>query len=74
MEKLVYRFGVSPIELVDNLRDGEMYVASSGDLFEYVEGEQELKLIRESPLDETLLNNTVEKPNWICFGKYARTY
>lgn len=60
MDRLVYEFGVSPIKLVGNLRNGEMYVTSSGDLFEFVEGEQELRLIQASPLDLTLENNTVE--------------
>jgi hypothetical protein len=56
----IYKYGSVPLELANGFVDGEKYVTSSGDVLQWVNGEQDFCLVLESPLDLTLKNNTVE--------------
>jgi hypothetical protein len=56
----VYEFGESPLEEAHWFIDGEKYVTSSGDILEWNEEIQDFNKIGDSPLDETLQNNTME--------------
>lgn len=70
MEKLLYEFGLSPVKLVSNLKDGELYVTSCGDIYEYIGDNQELIFVQESPLDLTINDNTVENLNEVALDLF----
>ena len=59
MEK-VYEFGSRPLKEANKFVDGEKYVTSSGDVYKWVNGDQDFVLQIESPLDLTLENNNME--------------
>ena len=62
MENL-YSFNSSPLKAATVFVNGEKYVTSKGDIYEWVKkvnGEGDFQFVKESPLDLTLENNSVE--------------
>jgi hypothetical protein len=62
MEEL-YSFGSSPLKVSTTFVNGEKYVTSKGDVYKWiigVNGDSDFEFVKESPLDLTLDENTVE--------------
>jgi hypothetical protein len=67
MEDL-YKFGSSPLEAITTFVNGEKYVTSRGDVYRWiigVNGDSDFEFVKESPLDLTIVENTVENLNYI---------
>jgi len=71
MEKYkVYEFGSVPLREANSFVNGEMYVTSDGDILSWSEKIQDFELERESPLDLTLEENTVENLTDVQLGLF----
>ncbi len=56
----IYEYGSVPLREAGSFIDGGRYVTSSGDLMEWNGEEQNFVMYKESPLDETYAENTME--------------
>lgn len=58
--KIVYEYGSVPLKEATTLIDGGRYVTSSGELLEWVGDLQSFINLKETPLEATYEENTVE--------------
>jgi hypothetical protein len=64
---IIYKYGMSPLQKVTKLENGEKYATSNGDIVLF-DGE-EFKIVRESPL-VPIQGNTVENLTEVQLSLY----